>query len=331
MTYRPRGRRRGRPTSSRRVAGRGSGRDLRGECGLGPMSSQGSVSSPQYYDTLYHHMRSTKQAQQPLVYNIELVDKLLHVLETLRDAREGLTLQQLAARTGYVTSSIHRALGSLKWHGYVEQPVARGAYRLGMKCLLLARGLQDTVELLPHARPYLREIADAFDESAYLAILRGGRGIFVEVVETRRRELRLVGPIGADVAYHATAAGKVFAANLPPSARAALLGRIELTARTPRTRTRRAEVEKEWKDVARRGFAVNREETILGANFVAAPIFDAERAICGAISVGVPSARYSAALGRHLATRLKEVCRRLSDTLAEVGYVHDDRQLHELR
>lgn len=68
-----------------------------------------------------------------------------------------------------------------------------------------------------------------------------------------------------------------------------------------------------------------------GAIFVAGPIFDAEHAICGAISVGVPKAQYSAALGRQLAARLKDVCRRLSDTLGEVRYIHEDRQLHELR
>jgi DNA-binding IclR family transcriptional regulator len=276
-------------------------------------------------------MRSSKQNTQPSTYNIELVDKLVRVLEVLRDAPAGLTLQDLTERTGYIKSSIHRTLGSLKWHGYVEQPVPGGSYRLGIKCLLLARGLHDGVELLPHSRPYLREIVDAFDESAYLAVLRGGQGIFVEVCATQRRDLRLVGPLGATVSFHATAAGKVFAAFLPESARAALLRRIALAPVTPRTKTVRAQVEKDWSDAARRGIAFNQEETIVGAIFLAGPIFDAEHAICGAISVGIPKARFTPALGRQIATHLKASCARLSASLVEAGYVHDDRQLHELR
>ena len=59
-------------------------------------------------------MRSSSQNHQPAAYNIELVDKLVRVLETLRDAPEGLSLQAIAVRTGYVKSSIHRTLGSLK-------------------------------------------------------------------------------------------------------------------------------------------------------------------------------------------------------------------------
>jgi IclR family acetate operon transcriptional repressor len=276
-------------------------------------------------------MRSPRQNQQPIAYNIELVDKVVRVLETLRDAPEGLTLQAIAARTGYVKSSIHRTLGSLKVHGYVEQPASGGPYRLGIKCLLLASGLKDSVELLPLARPHLQAIVDALDESAYLAILRGGRGVFVDVCETRRRELRLVGPLGANVHFHATAAGKIIAAYLPAAARERLLRQVPLTAMTPRTRTRRAEVEREWRDVARKGVAFNHEETIVGAIFIAGAIFDAEPAICGAISVGIPKARYTSALGRTIAGRVRETCARLSASLVQAGYLHEDRELHELR
>jgi DNA-binding IclR family transcriptional regulator len=264
-------------------------------------------------------------------YHIELVDKVVRLLEALRDQPNGLTLQELASRTGYVKSSVHRAMQSLKVRGYVEQPMTGGPYRLGVQCLLLARGLQEGIGLIGLARPYMRELVDAFDESGYLAIVRGGRGIFVEVTETRRRELRLVGPLGAVVHYHATAAGKVIAANLPPIARTALLSRLPLDKLTGRTHVRRADVEAEWESVLRRGYATNDEETIVGAVFLAAPVFDAERAVCGGISLGVPKARYSATLGRRITTQLVESCARLSETLGNAGYVHEDRQLHELR
>ena len=274
-------------------------------------------------------MRSDQQNSHQ--YNIELVDKLVRLLEALREAPAGLTLQELAARTGYVKSSIHRAVQSLKHHGYVEQPAPGGPYRLGVKILLLARGLKEGIGLLTYARPYMQELGDTFNESVYLAMLRGGRAIFVEVIETRRRELRLVGPLDAVVSYHATAAGKAIAAFLPEEARAALLATLQAEKVTSRTRTRRADVEREWEEVARRGYAINDEESIVGAYFLAAPIFDAERAVCGCISIGLPKPRYSPALGRRMAAHLKSACARLSDALAAAGYVHEDRQLHELR
>src|SRR5262245_29910783 len=68
-------------------------------------------------------------------YHIELVDKVVRLLEALRDQPNGLTLQELASRTGYVKSSVHRAMQSLKVRGYVEQPMTGGPYRLGVQCL----------------------------------------------------------------------------------------------------------------------------------------------------------------------------------------------------
>lgn len=270
-------------------------------------------------------MRSAVQNRARRGHQIELVDKLVKLLETLRDAPAGLSLQELQARTGYVKSSIHRTLNSLKHHGYVAQAGPGAPYRLGTQFLLLARGMSEGIQLLPYARPYMHELVDGFNESAYLAILRGGRGIFVEVIETRR-DLRLVGPLGAEVFYHATAAGKAIAAGLPGPERAALLARLELRRLTDNTLTTRGQVEREWADVARRGFAANDEETIVGAIFLAAPVFDAQPAVCGSISVGVPKPRYSAPLGRKIAAALKDSCARLSQALEATGYLHEDRR-----
>ena len=89
-------------------------------------------------------------------YHIELVDKVVRLLEALRDQPNGLTLQELALRTGYVKSSVHRAMQSLKVRGYVEQPMTGGPYRLGVQCLLLARCLQEGIGLIGLARPYMR-------------------------------------------------------------------------------------------------------------------------------------------------------------------------------
>lgn len=252
---------------------------------------------------------------------IALVGKVVRIIELLRDAPDGLSLQVLAKNTGYVKSSIHRILLSLARHGYVEQEAAGGVYRLGLKFLAVGRAVNGNVSIVSAARPHLRELLGAFDETVYLAILRGDRGIFVDVQETSS-DLRLVGPLGAEVHYHATAAGKAMAASLPDDRRARLLARLPLPRLTPRTLASRALVEREWARVRRAGVAVNREETIQGAIFLASPVFDAGDNVCGALSVGLPKARHSSRVERAIAGAVKESSRRLSETLAAAGYVH---------
>jgi IclR family transcriptional regulator, KDG regulon repressor len=266
--------------------------------------------------------QTTKAAGSDRDPYISLVGKVVRIIETLRDSPDGLPLQALARRTGYVKSSVHRILLSLRKHGYVQQDEPGGRYRLGLKFLAVGRAVNGSVSLVQAARPHLRELVDAFGETVYLAVLRGDRGVFVDVQETNR-DLRLVGPLGADVHFHATAAGKAIAAVLPPGRRASLLARLPLPRLTPRTLTSRPKVEAEWDRVKRQGVAINQEETITGAVFLAAPVFDAAHHVCGAISIGIPKARFSNTLGRTMATRLKSSCERLSEALALAGCIHE--------
>jgi IclR family KDG regulon transcriptional repressor len=253
---------------------------------------------------------------------IALVGRIVRVIEALRDEPGGLTLGALGARTGYVPSSVHRLLHSLMRHGYVQQDRVGGPYRLGHGFLAFARAAHAPTSLVHVARPYLRELLTAFNESAYLAVLRGDRGTFVEVQETTR-DLRLVGPIGADVHYHATAAGKAMAAHFPAEQRDALAARGELRRLTPKTITSRTRLLREWAQIRKLGYAVNDEETIVGAVFLASPVFDAQGHVCASVSVGVPKPRCTASVRRAVAARLKDAGSRLSAELASIGYVHE--------
>ena len=260
----------------------------------------------------------------PKDHYIELVGKIVALMELLRDEPGGLSLQEIAARTGHVKSSVHRILHSLKRHGYIEQENAGAPYRLGMQFLTLVRGLHDGISLLQMGRPYLRELVEMFNESTYLAVLHEDRGIFVDVQESTR-DLRMVGPLGAVVHYHATAAGKIMAAFLPVDRRAALLDGRKFERLTEKTLTKRKQIELELAEVKRLGYATNDEETIVGAIFLAAPIFDAQESVCGSISVGVPKPRCSELLRKKIANHLKDTCDRLSSALAVAGYVHENR------
>ncbi len=254
-------------------------------------------------------------------HTIALVEKVVRVVDALKEDPNGLPLQQIAVRTGYVKSSVHRILLSLKKLGYIEQESAGGSYRLGFQFLVLARTLAAKTELVKTARPYLHEIVEKFDESAYLAVLRGDRGVFVDVEEAER-DLRLAGPLFNEVHFHATAAGKAMAAFLPEEYREALLQNPHFIALTSRTRTSPSEVIRDWEQVRREGYALNDEETIAGAVFLAAPVFDARARVCGSVSVGMPKVRYLPRVATKLVDHLKAACRDFSDRLKVAGYIH---------
>ena len=255
-------------------------------------------------------------------HHIELISKTVAVVEALRDRPEGLSLHEVSLQTGLVKSSVHRILRSLARHGYIEQSVRGGLYRLGIQFLSLANSVRIGSNLVEIARPHSRKLRDQFDESTYIAVLRGGHGVFVDVQETSR-DLRMVGPLGARVHFHATAAGKVMAAFFPKERRRAVLNNREYAAITERTLVEPEQIEQAWDDVRRAGCAINNEETIIGAIFLAAPIFDSADIICGSVSIGLPKSRYNADVRKPIAEGLKQCCRRISADLKAAAYVHE--------
>ncbi len=256
-------------------------------------------------------------------HHIELISKTLEIVEALRDSPDGLSLQQLAGQTGQVKSSIHRILRSLARHGYIDQDTRGAAYRLGVQFLVLAKGVRAASNLVELAQPHSRKLMATFNESTYIAVLRGGRGVFVDVQETRR-DLRLIGPLGAQVQFHTTAAGKAMAAFFPEEKRRAVLRHLQAAAMGPRTSVEPERIEREWEVVRRVGYAVNDEKTIAGAVFVAGPVFDSVDLICGSISIGVPKSRYSGELRKRIIAALKECCGRINGALKAVEYIHEN-------
>ncbi len=254
-------------------------------------------------------------------HTIALVEKVVRVIEALKESPAGLPLHQIAVRTGYVKSSVHRILLSLKKLGYVEQDGAGENYRLGFPFLVLARSLAAKTELVQTAAPYLHEIVEQFQETSYLAILRGGRAFFVDVQEALR-DLRVSAPLFAEIHFHATAAGKALAAFLPEESRDALLRHPHFAALTSHTRTSPSEVAQDWEHVRQEEYAINDEETVPGAVFLAAPVFDSRGRVCASISIGMPKVRYSPRVATKLVDHLKSACRDFSDRLKASGYIH---------
>lgn len=253
-------------------------------------------------------------------HTIQLIDKLVLLIEVIRHRPDGLSLDEIATRSGLVKSTAHRILQSLKKHSFVEQDGPGGPYRLGFQFQLVARGIAGSNSLTQLARPFLVRLVEQWNETSYLAVLRGRQLVFVDVEETSR-DLRLVGPMAAEAHYHATAAGKAVAAFLPEAQRRLLLDRPQPSRITGRTVVTAAEIERGWKEVRRRGFALNDEETIVGAVFVGAPIFDSRGAPCGSISIGIPKARSSQELIERMAPALIDTCRQLTLRIEAVGIV----------
>ena len=252
--------------------------------------------------------------------HIDLVVNTMAVLEALANSEYGKPLKEIAAEVGLVKSSAFRILFTLKQAGYVEQPETNGVYRLTLKTAALSRRNAKRLGLATVARPHLTRLREKLDESVALAERQDKAVILIDVLETAH-PLRLTFHIGDDCPIHATALGKAVAAFLSPEDLARFLEKSKLAQYTEKTYTKTRDLKVDLERTHKTGYSFNDEETVVGAFIVGAPIFDSQSAVCGSVSINIPTARCSAARKKLLIASVVDAGKRISADLAGIGFV----------
>lgn len=255
----------------------------------------------------------------PARNHIDLTVKTMSVLESLVHSAEGVSLKELSQRVGLVRSSLFRILFTLKELGYVEQVSENGLYRLTFKTTGLVRRSIGGLTLSKVARPHLIDLRDRVQESVWLAEQRRHGIVLIDVVEASH-PLKLSFDVGDLCPVHATSLGKVIAAYMAPEQLEALLPKGRLPKFTSHTLTSRTQLMAELERVRQQEYAVNAEETILGAIVVGAPVFDSLGKVFAGISVSAPTARCSPKKRRELIDQVVATSRAITDDLRDAAY-----------
>jgi DNA-binding IclR family transcriptional regulator len=244
---------------------------------------------------------------------VQAVILTLRILERLGRERRELGVTALARVLDTTKSRIYRHLRTLVEQGYLIQPHDSDRYKVGPRLVALARSVSDNVDLATAAFDVLIELRDALGHSSVVSQVEPD-GVRVLGTVPGKSSIEIGVRPGSLLTFHASAQGKVALAFGSPEFRArALRGRLEmLTSKTiVSPAALRAEIEK----VRARGWATAPDESAIGLNTLAAPIFDATGAICGTVGVidmvqfieGQPSEEQIA--------RTVEAARRISQSL----------------
>lgn len=230
--------------------------------------------------------------------------RALRLLASFDVAHPALTLSELARRAELPLATVHRLAGELESWRALERG-SDGRYRIGSR--LWETGLLAPVagRLRQVALPFMQDLYEATRENVHLAVRDGFDALYVEKL-CGHRSVPIVSRVGGRLPLHATGVGKALLAGAAPSVREEYLAR-PLPRPTGFTVVERGRLERELRQVARRGHALTREEMTLGAVSVAVPVEPgrsegggrepAPEDAAGAASEAVPGAEPTAALG----------------------------------
>jgi DNA-binding IclR family transcriptional regulator len=254
-------------------------------------------------------MSSPETAQRN---GVQVIERAARILRELAGAPEGLSLSQLAERSGLARATVHRLVGALQDERFVVAASPNGRVKLGPGLASLA--VIAAPDLVRDTHPYVARLSQELNETVDLSVLQHDHVVFVDQVAAPRR-LRAVSAIGAAFPAHCPANGKVLLSTLSDPQLEQLLPR-DLEALTPNTIVDRDRLLAEL-DVARHtGVAFDREEHTIGICGLGCVVRDLAGRVAS-ISVPLPAQRF---YGNEegLAEKLLATCEEVTETLAIV-------------
>src|SRR4051812_48623525 len=193
-----------------------------------------------------------------------------------------MALSELATRLELPPSTVHGLVRTLVAHGLVVQERGSSRSQLGPAVLRLGNVSLDTIELRSRAVPWAEDVARRTGFAVRTAVLLLDDVVIIHH-EPRPDGSRQMPEVGIVIPAHASALGKAILAfegaddRHPPSEL--------LRSMTGDTITSRKELSATVATVRESGIALEDEEALLGECGVAAPVFDANAGVVGAIGV----------------------------------------------
>lgn len=241
---------------------------------------------------------------------VQSLSRAFGLLQRLAESGGGMTLASLAEQASLAPSTAHRLLSSMRTMGFVELDDTTAQWSVGLQAFTVGSAYLNRRDFIAEARPVLKSLVQQTGETANLAVLHGGRHVFVAQVECQQ-VMRMVAQLGKAGASHASGVGKALLSDLPRAELDAVLEQFGLPRLTEHTLTTEDAFHAELDKVRSVGFAVDDEEQLLGMRCVAANVWDETGAAVAAISISGPSVRLEPA-------RISSVSQAVCDAAAEI-------------
>ncbi|MEL7564159.1 MAG: IclR family transcriptional regulator [Dehalobacterium sp.] len=249
---------------------------------------------------------------------VQSVDRALSILEILENSSELLGVTEISNRLSLHKSTLFGLLTTLENKGFVFQDSQTGKYGLGLRVLELGQKVIARMDLRNQARPFLKKIMETYGETVHLVIRDNEEVVYIDKVEGPQT----IGPIsqiGKRNPVHCTGVGKCLLAFLTDEEQDILLSKIQLKCYTQNTITNHEVLKEHFALIRRQGYSIDNEEIEIGLRCVAAPIFDYNGTIIGAISIAGPSARLTDQRIQELIKPVKECALAISQNLGYKG------------
>lgn len=221
---------------------------------------------------------------------IKAVERALVILKQIAFSETGVGVREVARGLGISPSLAQKSLQALAAQGFARQNPDTQLYELGSMAIQIGLAGLRRLELRQVARPYLQQLMTKTGESTFLGVRQGDGAVYIDKVLSPT-ELRMDVPLGDWRPLNCTAVGKALLAYLPEITVERLAREGAFMQSTPNSIHELRALAAEMASIRESGVAVDREEYILGAMCLAAPIRSYEGDVIASVVVSGPIQR----------------------------------------
>ena len=101
---------------------------------------------------------------------VQSLVRALTIVNRLADSDEGVSLTEVAQQVGLSASTAHRLLTTLEQERYVHYDAERRLWSVGVQAFMTGNAFLKTRNLVTLARPHMRALMEASEETVNLAV-----------------------------------------------------------------------------------------------------------------------------------------------------------------
>ena len=214
---------------------------------------------------------------------IQAVLLALGTLEYLAQRRAAVGVTELAQAFDTTKSRMHRHLQTLVAAGYILQDEGSERYRVSARLMALGEAVSQNFELSDAARSAMQDLRDQLGHSVAVSSPES-EGVRIVAMTRGRSNVEIGVKPGSLLHFHDTAQGKLALAFGEASLLQSTLKR-KLAKSTQFTITEPAHLAAEIERIRARGWSTSPNETVIGLNALAAPVFGALGQFVGTIAI----------------------------------------------
>jgi len=248
---------------------------------------------------------------------VQSLCRALSILNVIAEEDHGLTMTNIAQRTGLPLSTTHRLLTTLQHERYVRCDNDQSLWKAGVQAFIIGNAFVRSRDIIATSRPFMTALMEKSEETTNLAVADQGECIYLAQVECRQM-MRVQAKPGSRVPIHSSAVGKALLAAMPDEKAKKFIQMREFERSTDKTVTEQRAIYHEVEDVREHGYGRDDEEHCIGLRCVASAIYDEFGEPMAAVSLSGPRARISDERFPILGEMVKETAEQITAAMGGV-------------